>query len=77
MSWCGRDRTRHSWVYQANPNWSRSEFWKLRDTRQQNRFWKRDAHRAFRRASRHAIYLEVRDKREVSHRFYHGGAYLA
>jgi hypothetical protein len=77
MSWCGRVRTRHSWVYRANPDWSGSEYWKLRDTRQQNRFWKRSAHRALRRASRRAIYLEVRDKQEVSHRLYFGGAYLA
>ena len=77
MSWRGRVQTRHSWVYRANPNWSGSEFWKLRDTRQQNHFWKRNAHRAFRRASRRAIYLELWDKREVSHRFCHGGEYLA
>lgn len=77
MAWRGRVRTRHGWVYQPDPNWSASKPWKLRDTREQNCFWKRDAHRAFRHASRRAIYLELRVKLDVSHRFYHGGAYLA
>ena len=76
-AWRGRVRTRHGWAYKAHPDWSGSKPWKLRDTGQQNRAWKRDARRAFRRMARRAIYLELRVRREVSHRFYYGGAYLA
>jgi len=76
-AWRGRVHTRHGWAYEADSGWNESKPWKLRDTRQQNRSWKRDAHRAFRRESKRAIHLELRDKREVSHHFYHGGAYLA
>ncbi len=78
FAWCGRVRTRHGWVYEARPkDWSWDKPWKLRETREQNRAWKRTAHRAFRRACKRAIWLELNARQDMSHRFYHGGAYLA
>jgi hypothetical protein len=77
-AWCGRVRTHHGWVYEArSEDWRSEKPWKLRDTRAQNRAWKRFSHRAFRRACKHAIWLELRVGQEVSHCFYHGGEYLA
>jgi hypothetical protein len=80
MAWRGRVRTRHGGAYLSDTSrtWTgRDAPWKLGDTRQQNRAWKQRAHRAFRRACKRAIWLELNAGQEMSHRFYHGGEYLA
>src|SRR5579884_1386482 len=80
MAWRGRVRTRHGWAYPPGacvPDPRRPAGWKLADTREQNRRWKREAHRAFRRACKRAIWLEVTSGQEVSQRFYNGGEYLS
>jgi hypothetical protein len=69
-AWRGRVRTRHGWVYQARPeDWRWDKPWKLGDTRKQNRAWKRQAHRAFRRACKRALWIELKTEQELTLRW--------